>query len=109
MGNVTPYDEINMLGHDLDAVSRREVARNTKAIRDNVQPLHDDVANIESRLVESYNQINILRKELQEERDRLIEVQKHADKAEKRSIWFPIVCGLASIALDNLIQYFMSR
>ena len=60
------------------------IAEDARAIRESVEPMHDDLKSIEARLEESYNQINILRKELAEERKKREEVERKAEETEKK-------------------------
>lgn len=80
-------------GNSISGISQRmpytkaaEIAETAEKISKSVEPIHDDLNNLNDKLTESYNQIHILRKELSEERERRIELEKIAEQAEKEKI-----------------------
>ncbi len=93
------------------------LAKDAKAIRESVEPMHDDLKSIEARLEESYNQINILRKELEEERERRETVERKAEETEKKckesdqrlALWLAVFSVVFTVAFELFIEWLKKR
>lgn len=93
------------------------IAEDARAIRESVEPMHEDLKSIEKRLNESYNQINILRKELAEERERREAVERKAEETENKckksdqrlAFWLAVFSVVFTVAFELFIEWLKKR